>query len=81
LPQSFEKYFSPQIGEIVQLRAEDFKIENEIHYFLITPAAGRLETSSAFRRVPLHSKLLEMGLLDFIGMKSGRIFPDDLIKS
>lgn len=59
-------YSGARVGEIAQLRSEDFKDERGIPYFVITPEAGSVKTGE-YRNVPLHPHLVDLGLLDFVG--------------
>lgn len=59
-------YFTgARIGEIMQLRKQDVRTINEIHYIHITPDAGTTKTG-LWRDVPLHSQLIEQGFLKFV---------------
>lgn len=58
-------YTGARIGEILQLRKQDFK-KIEGHWtYRITPEAGTVKTHE-YRVVPIHDHLIEMGLLDFV---------------
>ncbi|UIY28330.1 site-specific integrase [Neorhizobium galegae] len=73
-------YQGMRLNEICQLRLEDIKREGEIEYFDIRPEAPsdrlraiqkedgdrRTKTASSRRRVPLHPRLKELGLLEFV---------------
>jgi integrase len=68
-----------RLGEILQLQRADVKLENDVWFFDISTGDGKsLKTASSKRRVPIHSTLLDLGLLDFVksGQQSGRIFPE-----
>lgn len=54
-----------RVGEVLQLRREDFREEAGISFVRITPEAGAVKTGK-FRDVPLHPQLVEEGLLDFV---------------
>jgi len=72
-------YSGMRMGEIVQLLASDIKTENGILYFHIKKGEGKsLKTASSKRRVPIHKRLLDLGLQDFLKTFSGdeRIFPE-----
>ncbi|WP_371157000.1 DUF6538 domain-containing protein [Jannaschia sp. 2305UL9-9] len=58
-------YTGARVSEITQLRREDLIEENGISCIRITPEAGSVKTG-AYRMVPLHPHLLEMGLKTFI---------------
>ena len=71
-------YTGARRGEIAQLRAKDFKLDEEskIEYLLITDEAGSLKTGNALRRVPIHPKLIELGIKDFVAKAEVGIFPE-----
>lgn len=54
-----------RIAEVTQLRKEDVRVENGIHFIDITPDAGSVKTGQ-FRHVPLHPQLVDMGFLRFV---------------
>jgi len=65
--------------EIVQLRRDDLRQENGVWLFDITHAAGRLKTDSSERKVPVHSALQALGLLDYhraLPKNAERLFPN-----
>jgi integrase len=68
--------------EIVQLRREDLRQENGIWIFDITPEAsarGELKNESSPRKTPVHSALIELGLLDYhkaLPKNAERLFPN-----
>lgn len=67
-------YTGCRVGELVQLRREDFQTDGGIPFFRVTPEAGSVKTGE-FRPVPLHPHLVELGLLEFVREgKSGTIF-------
>ncbi len=67
-------YSGARVGELCQLRAEDVRQENGIHYVRITPEAGTVK-SGLFRDVPLHDHIVDEGFLDFIkNSGSGPLF-------
>lgn len=55
-------YTGARVGEITQLRAGDIRQEDGVWVFHITPDAGSVKTSKA-RHVPIHSHLIEQGVL------------------
>ncbi|MDF1600174.1 hypothetical protein PZ895_10335 [Mesorhizobium sp. YIM 152430] len=59
-----------RIGEIVQLRKEDFRKEGDVHVMRITPDAGTVK-AGGYRDVPLHPQLIDMGFMDFVAASSG----------
>ncbi|MGO4441480.1 tyrosine-type recombinase/integrase [Rhizobium sp. RAF56] len=54
-----------RISEVTQVRKEDVREENGIHYIRITPDAGRVKNRK-YRDVPLHRQIIEKGFLDFV---------------
>lgn len=70
-------YSGARLGEIVQLRKQDVKIDDESgrHYFFISPDAGNLKTENAIRQIPIHQVLIHTGLLKFVEeCKTERLF-------
>lgn len=59
-------YTGCRIGEATQLRREDFTTASGIQVIRITPEAGDVKDREA-RLVPIHPRLTELGLLDFVG--------------
>jgi integrase len=55
-------YTGARVGEITQLRAMDIREEEGVWVFRITPEAGSTKDSKA-RSVPIHSHLIEQGVL------------------
>lgn len=55
-------YTGARVGEITQLRAGDILQEDGVWVFRITPEAGSVKTGQA-RYVPIHSHLIEQGVL------------------
>lgn len=55
-------YTGARVGEITQLRAGDIRQEDGVWVFHITPEAGSVKTGKA-RHVPIHSHLIEQGVL------------------
>ncbi|BBU56458.1 hypothetical protein KU6B_27230 [Mameliella alba] len=67
--------------EFLQLAPEDFGSENGIAYFTVRNVTGNYVKSTAGeRRIAVHPKLVELGLLQFVEMrrrqKQSRLFPD-----
>lgn len=56
-------YTGARVGEITQLRALDIREEEGVWVFRITPEAGSTKDSKA-RSVPIHSHLIEQGILE-----------------
>ncbi len=58
-------YTGARVGEITQLRREDLIVEYGICCLRITPEAGTVK-GGGYRTVPVHSHLIEQGLVEFI---------------
>ncbi len=56
-----------RLSEVIHLRGKDLIKDTDtgIYYFNITAEAGSLKTDAASRKVPIHSMLLDIGLLDY----------------
>lgn len=71
-----------RLEEIGQLRGADIKRQEEIWYFDLdhVPEEGRwLKNDSSRRQIPIHPKLIELGLIKKFSGMNGKIFP--LLKS
>lgn len=65
-----------RIGEVAQLRKQDIRQEGGIWFMRLTPEAGRIKTR-AYRDVPLHPQLVELGFLKFVdALPAGPLFFD-----
>lgn len=67
-------------SEIVGLHVEDVVVDHEVPHFLIRPnTTRRLKNPPSKRMVPVHSKLIEMGFVDFANeqlvRREGQFFP------
>ena len=72
-----------RLKEIIQLYKEDIKLDTEsgIYYFDINADGDKgktIKTKSSKRKVPVHSKLIELGFLDYVAtIRTGKpIFPE-----
>lgn len=68
-------YSGARVGEITQLRRKDVRLEDGVLVLHITLEAGTVKTKQA-RFVPIHTHLVEMGFLDYVGTRSGPLFYD-----
>jgi len=71
-------YGGMRLGEICQLRTGDVKRERKTWFFNVAEEGEgqRVKTSSAIRRVPVHSVLIRCGLLDYLdALPEGQLFP------
>ncbi|MCJ8158654.1 tyrosine-type recombinase/integrase [Sphingomonas sp. LaA6.9] len=55
-------YTGARVGEVTQLRAMDIRQESGVWVYHITPEAGSTKDSKA-RSIPIHSHLIEQGIL------------------
>lgn len=67
--------------EILQLGPDDFGSENGIAYFTVRNVTGNhVKSSAGERRIAVHPKLVQLGLLQFVEMrrrqKQSRLFPN-----
>ncbi len=76
-------YSGLRLGEIVQLGTVDVKQDGDVTYFDVSLAEGedkQLKTASSARRVPVHAKLVDLGLLTYVErarkLKKVRVFYD-----
>ena len=78
-------YSGLRLGEIAQLLISDIKEEQGVPYFDISKGEGeddkQLKTWASVRRVPIHPKLIELGLLAHVDRQrqknvKSRVFPD-----
>lgn len=58
-------YTGCRIAEALQLRKADVRKESKHHVFDFNPAAGSIK-SGAYRLVPIHQHLIDLGFLDFV---------------
>ena len=68
-----------RLEEIGQLTKDDIKRQDEIWFLNLdhAPTKGRvLKNESSRRQIPIHSRLIELGLLDLVSASNGRLFPD-----
>lgn len=62
-----------RIGEVTQLRKEDFRKEGDALVMRIRPEAGTTKTDE-WRDVPLHPQLIEMGFWQVVESADGPLF-------
>ena len=69
-------YSGMRIKEITQLHKEDITLKDGIYCFNINTNDGKTtKTKNSIRFVPIHSKLIDLGLLEYVNnKKSGNIF-------
>lgn len=64
-----------RLGEIIQLELDDIKHEDGVWFFDITTESSskdsgkELKTKGSRRRVPIHSALVKIGLLDYVDQR------------
>jgi len=77
-------YAGMRSGEIIQLLKSDIRTEDGTAYFDISKLEDgseeeikSIKTGSSYRKVPIHSAILNLGFLDYVAdCGSGRLFPD-----
>lgn len=77
-------YAGMRSSEIIQLLKSDIRTEDGIAYFDIAKwedepeeEIKNIKTGSSYRKVPIHSVILDLGFLDYVASRSsGRLFPD-----
>lgn len=75
-------YSGARLNEIAQIHLNDIRQQDGIWCFDLNDddASKRLKTDASRRRVPIHSRLIELGLLDYVQAlrESGaqKLFPD-----
>jgi integrase len=69
-------YSGARVAEMIQLRKEDVRKENEAWVIRLTPEAGGIKTNH-FRDVPVHEHLISLGFIEFLNVaKAGPLFCD-----
>jgi integrase len=70
-------YSGMRINEICQLRTDDIRQEAGVYFFDVREGDGqKVKTKAGIRRVPIHSKLIHAGLLEYReGLRAGQLFP------
>ena len=73
-------YSGMRLGECSQLRKEDFRTTQGIPVFDINREDGKsLKNSSSIRQVPVHPRLVELGLLQFVDSRpTGFLWPEEM---
>lgn len=76
-------YTGMRLGEIIQLRLTDVKLEDGIHYFDVSlddDQQKTVKTATSIRRIPVHPILITLGLLSYATTrekhKRQRLFDD-----
>ena len=80
-------YSGMRMNEILQLESSDIRQEGSVWYFAITDEEAetynpdefqkRLKNRNAVRDIPIHPKLVELGLLSWVEQQgAGRLFPE-----
>lgn len=74
-------YSGARLEEICQLHLEDIRQEGDIWVFDFNEKDGKkLKTNSSARVIPIHSQLLSLGILDYVGSlqkrKEEKLFPE-----
>jgi integrase len=74
-------YTGARLEELCQLKGDDFKVSDGCHYIDIHGEGdvhNRVKTPSSVRKIPVHSELLKLGILDKVNMRSRDSFLFDL---
>ena len=73
-------YSGCRLGEIAQLQKSDIRQQEGVWYIDINDdgPGKRLKTASSRREVPIHSRLLELGFLDFVSRADDFLWPSDM---
>ncbi|MCS5707939.1 site-specific integrase [Candidatus Berkiella cookevillensis] len=70
-------YTGCRLNELCSLTKNDVVQEGDIWYISINEAGEkRVKNKSSIRKVPLHSKLAELGFIEFAKSSHGRLFPE-----
>lgn len=70
-----------RLEEVAQLRCQDFAVEDGVQVFQVRSGEGRrVKNASSERSVPVHPKLVALGLLDFVQRRragtTAELFPE-----
>jgi integrase len=66
-----------RVSEVCQLRKEDVRSEDGIHYMHFRSEAGGLKNPSSERKVPLHPYVIKAGFTEFVAHRAeGLLFYD-----
>ena len=73
-------YSGCRLGEIAQLQKSDIREQDGVWFIDINEdgPGKRLKTTSSTREVPIHPRLLELGLLDFVSRADNFLWPADM---
>ena len=74
-------YTGARLEELCQLKGQDFKVTDDCHYIDIHgegDAQNRVKTPSSVRKIPVHSELIKLGLLDTVNKRPSESFLFDL---
>jgi integrase len=62
-----------RLEELARLKKEDFRTEEGVKFLAVQDV---VKTQGSFRKVPIHSKLLEIGFMDYVqSVDTGPLFP------
>ena len=70
-------YTGARLEELCQLKGQDFKVVDGCHYIDIHgegDTQNRVKTPSSIRKIPVHSELINLGLLDVVNKRSRECF-------
>ena len=74
-------YTGARLEELCQLKGQDFKVSDGCHYIDIHgegDSQNRVKTPSSVRKIPVHSQLLKLGILDRVNKRPRKCFLFDL---
>ena len=74
-------YTGARLEELCQLKGQDFKVVDGCHYIDIHgegDTQNRVKTPSSIRKIPVHSELINLGLLDIVNKRPRKSFLFDL---
>jgi len=74
-------YTGARLEELCQLKGQDFKVVDGCHYIDIHgegDTQNRVKTPSSIRKIPVHSDLINLGLLDVVNKRPRKSFLFDL---
>jgi integrase len=83
IPRDSERFWLPLLAlftgarsnELCQLDQSNIQEHKGLHFILLHKDM-RLKNASSERAIPIHSALVRLGFLDFVGRRTGPLFPD-----
>jgi integrase len=62
------------LNELAQLTDQHIREHDDVSYICFDESM-RLKTPACVRSIPVHGKLIELGFLDYVASRKGRLFP------